>query len=110
MECEKKMEDKESILIVDDNESVRRTLTLIFEKSGYEIDTAKTGRDALQKAKGRFFNLALLDIRLPDMEGIELIAPLKDRHPDMAFIIITAYASLDNAVRALNRGGQQPTS
>ncbi len=104
MECEKKMEDKESILIVDDNESVRRTLTLIFEKSGYEIDTTGTGRDALQKAKGRFFNLAILDIRLPDMEGIELIAPLKDRHPDMSFIIITAYASLDNAVRALNRG------
>jgi len=55
-------------------------------------------------AKGRFFNVALLDIRLPDMEGVELMMPLKALHPDMALILVTAYASLASAVQALKDG------
>jgi diguanylate cyclase (GGDEF)-like protein/PAS domain S-box-containing protein len=92
------------ILIVDDDESARRSLRLIFEKKGYEVETAGTGREAIERAQGRFFNLALLDIRLPDMEGIELLAPLKEMHPDMAVILVTGYASLKTAVQALNDG------
>lgn len=98
------MDEKESILIVDDDESTGDILTLILNKKGYKTEIARSGREALEKARRRFFNLALLDIRLPDMEGIELIAPLKEIHPDMAMIIVTAYASVDNAVRALNEG------
>jgi len=56
------MEEKASILIVDDDESTRRALSLILGKKGYEVETAATGRDGLEKAQGRFFNLALLDI------------------------------------------------
>jgi diguanylate cyclase (GGDEF)-like protein/PAS domain S-box-containing protein len=92
------------ILIVDDNESMRRSLRLIFEKKGYETDTAGTGREAIDKVQGRFFNLALLDIRLPDMEGTELLAPLKETHPDMVVILVTGYASLKTAMQALNNG------
>ena len=99
------MEEKESILIVDDDESTCRSLTLVFGKKGYETETAGTGREAIEKARGRFFNLALLDIRLPDMEGIELLSPLKEIHPDMLVIMVTAYASVETAVRALNEGG-----
>jgi len=98
------MNDKLSILIVDDDESTCRTLTRVFGKKGYETETAGTGREALKKAQGRFFNLALLDIKLPDTAGIELIAPLKEMHPDMMVIMITAYASLETAVQALNEG------
>jgi two-component system NtrC family sensor kinase len=98
------MEEREIILIVDDDESTRRGLRLIFEKMGYETETAGTGREAIEKAQGRFFNTALLDIKLPDMEGIELLMPLKELHPDMVVIMITAYASLETAVRALNEG------
>jgi DNA-binding NtrC family response regulator len=98
------MDRKESILIVDDDESTRRSLTLIFGKKGYETETAGTGREAIEKAQDRFFNLALLDIKLPEVEGVELIAPLKEMHPDMAVIVATAYASLETAVRALNEG------
>ncbi|MGA9349195.1 MAG: response regulator [Anaerolineae bacterium] len=98
------MDEKEIILIVDDDESTRRSLRLIFEKMGYETETAGTGREALEKAQVRFFNTALLDIKLPDMEGIELLAPLKEMYPDMVVIMITAYASLETAVRALNEG------
>jgi len=98
------MDDKERILIVDDDEGICRSLMLIFETKGYETETARTGQEAIEKAQGRFFNVALLDIRLPDMEGIELLAPLKEMHPDMALILVTGYASLETAVQALNEG------
>jgi two-component system NtrC family sensor kinase len=98
------MQEKQSILIVDDDESARRSLGLIFEKMGYETETAGTAKEAIDKARVRFFNTALLDIRLPDMEGIELLAPLKETYPDMVVIMITAYASVETAVRALNEG------
>ncbi|MGA9349292.1 MAG: response regulator [Anaerolineae bacterium] len=92
------------ILIVDDDENICRSLRLIFKKKGYEVETAGTGREALEKAQERFFNLALLDIRLPDTAGIELLAPLKELHPDMAVILVTGYASLETAVQALHEG------
>jgi DNA-binding NtrC family response regulator len=98
------MSDKERILIVDDDVSTRRTLTLIFEKKEFEVETAGTGREALEKVQERPFNLALLDIRLPDVEGVELLAPLKDAQPDIALIMVTGYASVKTAVRALNDG------
>jgi two-component system cell cycle response regulator len=98
------MAEKESILIVDDDESTCRTLTLIFGKKAYETDTAGTGKEAMDKAQGRFFNLALLDIKLPDMEGVELLAPLKEMHPDMVMVMITAYASTETAIQALDDG------
>lgn len=98
------MQEKESILIVDDDEGTCRSLTLIFSKKGYGTQTAGTGREAIEKAQGGLFNLALLDIKLPDMEGVELIAPLKEMHPDIVVIMMTAYASLETAVRALNEG------
>jgi len=98
------MNRKESILIVDDDESSHRSLTLIFGRKGYETETAGTGREAIEKAQKRVFNLALLDIKLPDMEGLELLVPLKHLHPDMIVIMVTAYASTKTAIRAMNEG------
>jgi PAS domain S-box-containing protein len=95
---------KSSILIVDDDTILRKTLTLIFRKHGYETEPAVTGQEAIEKAKERFFNVALLDIKLSDMEGIDLLKPLKEMHPDMAVIMITGFASLETAVRALHEG------
>jgi PAS domain S-box-containing protein len=100
----REMLEKQSILIVDDDESTLRTLTLIFEQKGYETETAATGREAIEKARERFFNLAFLDIKLADMDGVELLAPLEEMHPNMEVIMITGYASLETAVRALNEG------
>ena len=98
------MEDKPRILVVDDDESTRGSLTLVFGRKGYETGMAGTGREALEKAQGNSFDLAILDIRLSDMEGVELIAPLKEMHPDIVVIMATAYASLESAVQALNEG------
>jgi signal transduction histidine kinase len=98
------MDKRERILIVDDDKSTCKSLSLIFEEKGYETELAETGQEALEKAQGKFFNLALLDIMLPDMKGVELLKPLKTMHPDTVAIMMTAYASLETAMRALNEG------
>jgi len=98
------MNEKESILVVDDDHSTCKILSLIFRREGCEIETVHTGREAIEKAQTRFFNVVLLDIKLPDMEGVELLAPLKELHPDMEIIMFTAHASLETAMYALNRG------
>ena len=95
---------KTSILIVDDNESILETLTAILEEKGYHTDTAKNGREATEKAKTNFYNLALLDIKLPDIEGTKLLTEIEETSPRMVKIMITGYASLENAVEALNLG------
>ncbi|MGD2178173.1 MAG: PAS domain S-box protein, partial [Anaerolineae bacterium] len=92
------------ILTVDDDEGTRRILTLIFESKGYAVETAGTVQEALQKADDGFFNVGLVDIKLPDGKGIELVVPLKARQPDIELIMITGYASTETAVRALNEG------
>lgn len=98
------MEQKESILIIDDDESTCKNLSLILNKKGYDTGMAGTGKEALQKVRERFFNLALLDLKLPDMEGVELVTPLQRIHPDMVILIITEYTSLESAVRTSLEG------
>jgi signal transduction histidine kinase len=98
------MNEKGRILIVDDDEGTREILTLIFGKKGYEIETAATGQEAIEKAHGGPFNAALIDIKLPDIKGLELLAPLRELYPDIALILITGHASLQTAVQALDKG------
>ncbi|MCJ7739340.1 MAG: response regulator, partial [Anaerolineae bacterium] len=98
------MSEKSRILIVDDDDSTRRTLRMIFGREGYETTEAATGREALTVAGRQPADLVLLDIRLPDMEGVELLAPLKALDPDMVVMIVTGNASLDSALQALNQG------
>jgi DNA-binding NtrC family response regulator len=96
-------ENKHRILIVEDDENIRKTLENILQQKGYETDTAKTGKEAEQKAKEKIYNLALLDIKLPDMEGTELLAKLQESSPKMMKIMVTGYPSLENAMEALNQ-------
>ena len=95
---------KANILIVDDNKSILETLSAILEEKGYRTDTAKNGREAIEKSKTNFYDLVLLDIRLPDIEGTKLLTKMKETRPKTVKIMITGYASLQNAVEALNLG------
>jgi DNA-binding NtrC family response regulator len=104
LEVKNKLERKGNILIVDDDPSIRKVMAAILEEKGYKVDTAETGKIAIQKTKTQFYNLALLDIRLPDMEGTELLTQMKQTTPPMIKIMVTGYPSLQNAVEALNRG------
>ncbi len=95
--------DKPRILIVDDDDSITSRLKIILEAKGYIVDTASTGKEAVQKTEEESYNIALLDIRLPDMEGIELLNIMKDNVPKMRKIMVTGYPSIQNAVTSLNR-------
>ncbi|MEM2249617.1 MAG: response regulator [Candidatus Bathyarchaeia archaeon] len=98
------MVENARILVVDDDENIRKVLTTILEEEGYIVDEAENAKKAIEKTKRKIYNLALIDIRLPDMEGIELLTRMKDTVPRMRKIIITGYPTLQNAIEAVNRG------
>jgi DNA-binding NtrC family response regulator len=91
------------ILVVDDDKSIRKGLKTVLEDEGYIVDTAETANEAIEKTKLNFYNLALIDIRLPDMEGTKLLAALKETTPKMVKIIVTGYPTLQNAIEAVNK-------
>lgn len=95
---------KKSILIVDDDAAILKYASRILEAEGYDVDVAETGGEAIAKSNASFYNLALLDIKLPDMEGTELLTKMHRTTPAMMKIMITGFPSLDNAVNALNLG------
>jgi DNA-binding response OmpR family regulator len=97
-------QSKKSILVVDDDKSILRTFTRILQKSGYEIDVAETGREAMDKAENQHYDLALVDIRLPDMDGTDLLAKLKKQLQHTVKIMITGFPSLETGVKALDEG------
>jgi len=98
------MGEQPRILVVDDDESIRKVLKTILEENGYTVDTAEDGKEAILKTNAKFYNLALIDIRLPDTEGTKLLTRIKDTTPKMRKIIITGYPSVQNAAEALNKG------
>ncbi len=95
---------KKNILVVDDDKSILRTFTRILQKSGYEIDVAETGKEAMDKAENQHYDLALVDIRLPDMDGTDLLAKLKTQLQNTVKIMITGFPSLETGVKALDEG------
>ncbi len=98
------MDKSARLLIVDDDENIRKVLTAILEEEGYNVESASTGKNAITKAQSTFYNLALIDIRLPDMEGIELLTRLPETTPKIRKLIITGYPTLQNAINAVNKG------
>ena len=98
------MGENARILVVDDDENIRTVIVAILEDEGYTVESVGTAKDAMERTKRKFYNLALIDIRLPDMEGTELLAKIRDTIPRMRKIIITGYPTLQNAVDAVNRG------
>jgi len=98
------MAEPARILVVDDDESVRKVLATILEEKGYVVDTVENGKEAIEKSDAKFYNLALIDIRLPDMEGTKLLTAMKETVPKTVKIIITGYPTLQNAIEAVNEG------
>ena len=98
------MKEKSKVLIIDDNKNMLETLADVLEEKGYEIVTARTALEGIQAAQKCFFNIALIDINLPDRTGIELLRRFKSTYPSRINIIITATATLKYAVDAVNLG------
>jgi len=97
------MDKHARILVVDDDENIRNTVKAILEDEGYIVDLAATGREAIKRTEETAYNVALLDIRLPDMEGVELLKLMKDAVPRTRKIMVTGYPSMQNAITALNK-------
>ena len=103
------MDKKERILIVDDNESACRSLRLVFKKKGYEVETAGTGREAIEKAQGGSFNLVILDIMLPDIGGIEICQQLRS-NPEtihLPIIMLSGRTEVPDKIRGLRAGADE---
>lgn len=96
------MEVKPHILLVDDDNTIRETLKILLEESGYLVDIAVTGEEAVSKSNINFYNLAIVDWRLPDIEGTKLLGQFKQTIPKMMKIMLTGYPSMKNAIDSVN--------
>lgn len=92
------------ILIIDDEPVIRETLSDWLEREGYIIETAITGEEGIKKEKDNNFDIAIVDLKLPGMDGIEVLRKLKEIDPDIVVIMITAYATIETAVSAIKDG------
>jgi len=92
------------VLIIDDEMEIRESLETLLEFEGYEVDSAPNGAQGLAKLGDRPFDLVLLDLALPDRNGIELLPEIRSLDPQISVIMITAYGTVEDAVRAMQSG------
>src|SRR5688500_14217113 len=92
------------ILVVDDEEPIRLTMSDLLRRRGYEVMTAETGESALALIHQRPFDLLLLDLKMPGLSGIDVAKRARERLPDAAIIILTGHGSLDSALDGLHLG------
>ncbi len=97
------MDKPARILIVDDDANIRNSLKTILSDEGYAVDMAASGNEAIKKTEKEVYNIALIDICLPDMVGTELLTRMRETVPKMRKIMITGYPTVDNAIDAVNR-------
>ena len=93
-----------SVLIIDDEAAIRESLETLLELEGYEVESAASGEEGLARIGDRPFDLVLLDLALPDRNGIDLLAELRAHDPQLSVIMITAYGTVENAVKAMQAG------
>jgi two-component system, NtrC family, response regulator AtoC len=98
------MERSVNIMVVDDEEIVRDSLTSWLEEDGYRVEAVESGPKALERLPTRSWDLMLVDLKMPGMDGIQLMDEVRRTHPDLTMIIMTAYATVDTAVKAMKKG------
>src|SRR5262249_24109579 len=92
------------ILVVDDERNIRRTLGMVLETAGYQVDSASNGEEALSKCREQHYDIAFVDLQMPKMAGLELTRFLRGLRSKTAVVILTAYGSVANAVEAMKLG------
>jgi len=95
---------KIKVIIIEDDRGILDGLKEILRSEGYQVDAATSGEEGIKKCKAKPFDLALLDIKLPGIDGIKVLETLHKEFPDMIKIMITGYPSLENAVASLKKG------
>jgi DNA-binding response OmpR family regulator len=100
------MSTSHSILIIDDEPNLRRSLGLILQRAGYGVTTAANAAEALHLLQAGGYDLAFLDIKLPDQNGIQLLPQIRQLYPEMPVLMITAHATIDTAIGAVRLGAK----
>jgi signal transduction histidine kinase len=95
---------RERVLVIDDETNIRSTLAEFMALSGYEVDTAQDGRHGMDLLGGREYDLVLLDLRMPGMDGIAVTEWIRETHPDVPVIVMTGHATVESSIRALRLG------
>jgi DNA-binding NtrC family response regulator len=95
---------KDKVLLVDDEVEFTEILSRRMESRGVDVDTAATGREALDKVKGRSYDAIILDLAMPEMDGIETMKRLLEDNPDLQVILLTGYATLQRGIEAIKLG------
>jgi DNA-binding response OmpR family regulator len=95
---------KAQVLVVDDEKNIRLTVAQSIESLGLQIDSAVNGEEALEKLRGGGYRLMLLDLKLPGMDGMEVLRQVRSFDKNLQVLIITAYGTVDNAVEAMKLG------
>ncbi len=90
------------ILVVDDEEDIRQTMALVLRNEGYCVDLASTGKETIEKTQSTAYNLIILDIRLPDIDGVTVLSKIHDTVPKTRKIMLTGFPSQQNAITSLN--------
>ena len=101
---EKREENMEKILVVDDDQNVLKVIKMRLEARDYQVATATEAEQSVEMAKQEVFDLALVDLKLGDRDGITLMEGLQQINPEMPIIIFTAYGTIENAVEAMRKG------
>lgn len=91
-----------SVLNVDDDTGVRNMLYSVLSDEGYQVEAAENGKKAIKACEESFFDVALIDVELPDMKGTELLSRLKKMQPKMVRIVITGHPSIESAMKSVN--------
>lgn len=92
------------ILLVDDDETIITPFQLILQNAGYQVDIALTGQQALEKLEEADYQVAIIDIKLPDIKGEEIARKIRKQNDDIRFIIITGYSEIADSVEAIDVG------
>lgn len=97
-------QSSKTALIIDDDKSVLRVFSKSLRGADFIVDTAETGKEALDKIRNRAYDVSLIDLRLPDINGTDLLSAMKALSPNMVKIVITGYPTMEGSVKALEEG------
>jgi DNA-binding response OmpR family regulator len=98
------MSQPANLLIVDDESSIRLTLGALLKREGYDVSSAENGPEAVALLERQLFDLLLVDLKMPGMDGMQVVAAARERQPNIAIIVLTGHGSLDTAVEGLHQG------